>query len=184
MREQELTRRGFFKWGGLAALTALFPGRSLAAIADRLSPERVLSFYNLHTEEHLEISYWSQGKYVPDALDDINNILRDHRTGEIRAIDTRLLDLLHSIVSKLGSRQPFHVISGYRSPETNAFLRSRMRGVAKNSMHMGGKAVDIRLPSCRLPLLRQVAMNIKAGGVGYYPHSNFIHIDVGKARYW
>ena len=122
--------------------------------------------------------------YLLEALADINNILRDHRTGEVRSIDTRLLDLLDAICKRLQSHQPFHIISGYRSAATNALLRKRGKGVARRSLHLEGKAVDIRLPGCDLSLLCHAAMSLKQGGVGYYRRSKFVHIDVGRVRYW
>jgi uncharacterized protein YcbK (DUF882 family) len=130
------------------------------------------------------VVYCAKGRYLPGALADINHILRDHRTGEIKAIDIRLLDLLYALGLKLEDRGPFHVISGYRSPKTNAILRAHGQGVAKNSLHLQGKAVDIRLPGCDLSVLRHAAMNLKGGGVGYYPGPHFVHIDVGRVRHW
>jgi uncharacterized protein YcbK (DUF882 family) len=130
------------------------------------------------------VVYWADGRYLPGALADIDYILRDHRAGEIKPIDTRLLDLMCSLRANLEIRGPFHVISGYRSPETNALLRNRGQGVARNSLHLQGKAVDIRLPGCELSVLRRAAMKLKGGGVGYYPSPNFVHIDVGRVRHW
>jgi uncharacterized protein YcbK (DUF882 family) len=115
---------------------------------------------------------------------DINHILRDHRTGEIKPIDPDLLDLLHALRTRLGTQRPFHVISGYRSPCTNEQLRSRSRGVARKSMHLFGKAVDIRIPGHDLADLRQAALAEQAGGVGYYPRPGFVHVDVGRVRFW
>ena len=147
-------------------------------------PERSLSFYNTHTEEELEVVYWARGKYRKKALADIDRILRDHRTGEVKAIDTRLLDLAHDLRERLGNQGPFHIISGYRSPKTNALLRAGGNGVATKSLHLQGKALDIRLPNTDLPVLHRVAVDLKGGGVGYYPGPNFVHIDVGQVRYW
>jgi uncharacterized protein YcbK (DUF882 family) len=106
------------------------------------------------------------------------------RTGEVKAIDTRLLDLAHDLGERLGDRGPFHVISGYRSPQTNALLRASGHGVARNSLHLKGEALDIRLPGTNLPVLRRAALDLKGGGVGYYPGQDFVHIDVGRVRYW
>jgi uncharacterized protein YcbK (DUF882 family) len=117
-------------------------------------------------------------------LAEIDHILRDHRTGEVRPIDTELLDLAHALGESLGAPGPFHVISGYRSPKTNALLRASGNGVASKSLHLQGKALDIRLPGCDLRRLRRAAVDLKGGGVGHYPGPNFIHIDVGRVRYW
>lgn len=181
---QLLTRRRFLRLSGLATLASFSPRLGLAALKNFQSPERSLSFHNTHTGESLERVYWAKGSYLPEALSDINYILRDHRSGDIKTIDARLLDLVHAIGLKLDAQEPFHIVSGYRSPRTNAFLRKCGRGVARNSLHLYGKAVDIRLPECPLSLLRRVAMEMRGGGVGYYPRPNFVHIDVGRVRSW
>jgi uncharacterized protein YcbK (DUF882 family) len=122
--------------------------------------------------------------YLPQALRDINHILRDHRTGEKKEIDTYLLDLLFTLQQKLESRGPFHIISGYRSRGTNSLLRMTSKGIAKNSLHTDGKAVDIRLPGYDLKRVRHAALDLQLGGVGYYPLSDFVHLDVGRVRSW
>lgn len=147
-------------------------------------PERKLAIYNTHTSEILNVAYWEQGEYIPEAMDSLNKILRDHRTNEIAPIDRRLFDLLHVLHHRLEGKQPFHVISGFRSPASNAILTSSSPGVAKTSLHMTGQAIDIRLPECELSNLRQAAQTMGAGGVGYYPGSNFVHVDVGRIRSW
>lgn len=176
-----LDRRNFLK---LTACTAavLFAGPALAKIGPLR--QRPLSFYNMHTGESLRTDYWEHGHYVPEGLAEINHILRDHRTNEVKAIDPRLLDLLYALQLKLGSRQAFHVISGYRSPATNAALHARSNGVATRSLHMDGMAADIFLPDRSLHSLRQAALSLERGGVGYYPESNFVHVDVGRVRQW
>ena len=121
---------------------------------------------------------------MPQALAEINHILRDHRTGEVREIEPALLDLLCALHQKLGSTAPFSIISGYRSPETNSHLSSKSNGVVKNSMHLLGKAIDIRLPGHELKTLQRAAVDLQRGGVGYYPSSDFVHVDVGRVRYW
>jgi uncharacterized protein YcbK (DUF882 family) len=183
-RRTELTRRGFIKLGAFALLSGISTSPCFAAVRGCLSNERALAFYNTHTEEALEKTYWLDGDYLPDALSDINHIMRDHRTEEIKPIDPRLLDFLHLIKKRLKSDEPFHIISGYRSPETNAFLRSRSNGVARKSYHLYGQAADIRLPGCRLSLLRRAAIGLKRGGVGFYEDSNFVHVDIGRVRCW
>jgi uncharacterized protein YcbK (DUF882 family) len=181
---KELSRRRFLRLGAVAAGTLILPHRGLAAIQDPPVLEKSLSFYEIHTREHLTTAYWAEGRYLPESLDDINHILRDWRNNEIKSIDTGLLDLVHAIGVKLEAKEPFHIISGYRSPQTTEQLCQKGRGVAKNSLHLCGKAIDLRLPGCGLSVLRDVAVNMKAGGVGCYPGPNFIHIDVGRVRYW
>ncbi len=179
-----LSRRGFLTLGLLSAFSTCLPLESIARAKTILLPERSLSFYNTHTGESLTATYWCQGSYIPQALAEINHVLRDHRTGEVKNIDPDLLDLLHTLHGRLKSSEPFHLISGYRSPKTNAFLRQHSSGVAQKSLHTCGKAVDIRLPDRNLNTMLQAAVALKGGGVGYYPKSDFIHVDVGRVRYW
>jgi uncharacterized protein YcbK (DUF882 family) len=185
---RELNRRRFLGLGAAAAAAAVVPSRASAAPPAKAAlPERVLSFFNTHTGERLKTSYCCGGVYQPDALDAINRILRDFRANEIKPIDPKLLDLLHELGGTLATDQPFHIISGYRSPHTNALLRERggaATGVASRSLHMDGKAIDIRLPGVRLDTLRSAALSLKLGGVGYYPSSNFVHVDTGRVRRW
>jgi len=147
-------------------------------------PERKLSFYGLHTGEKISTLYWQDGHYIPEALTDISQLLRDHRSNETHPIDTTLLDLLYHLRTSVGSNKPFDVISGYRSPSTNAMLHQNSNGVAKRSMHMLGRAIDIRLPDKQLSSLHQAALSLQSGGVGYYPESNFVHVDTGRIRRW
>jgi len=182
--ERQIGRRRFLRWGALGLLSAAIPDRGFAAVRDSLTPERDLSFHNTHTREDLSVTYWARGNYLHEALTEVNHILRDYRTGEVKAIDARLLDLVYALGRKLGGRGPFHVISGYRSPKTNALLRAQGHGVARKSLHIQGKAIDIRLPGCKLAVLHRAAMELKGGGVGYYPGPDFVHIDVGPVRYW
>ncbi len=182
--QRKLDRRTLLKAGMLAVSGCIFPCTAFAALEKQPPADRSLSLYNLHTRENLETAYWSRGEYISEALIHINYILRDHRTGEIESIDKRLLDLIYAIGRRLGTRNPFEIISGYRSPSTNALLRKRSRGVANGSLHQQGKAVDIRVPDCELSSLRNAAIALKGGGVGYYPRSNFVHVDVGRVRYW
>jgi uncharacterized protein YcbK (DUF882 family) len=179
-----MSRRRFLQLGLFSAVASILPRPLRANTPDLLVPARALSFYNLHTGEGLEAVYWSNGRYQPDALAHINRILRDHRSGEIHTIDVNLLDLLHTLSQKLETRGPFHVISGYRSQSTNAMLRVQGCGVAAGSLHMEGKAIDIRHPEVDLAYLRRSAIDLCAGGVGYYPASDFVHVDVGRVRYW
>lgn len=146
--------------------------------------ERSLSFYNLHTGERLRTTFWADGAYLPSSLSDINMFMRDFRTGEIKGIDPRLLDLLYMARLRLETQEPFHLISSYRSPKTNAMLRERSHGVALHSLHMKGRAADIRIPGRTLQNLHRVALALKGGGVGYYPHLDFVHMDTGRVRWW
>lgn len=148
------------------------------------APERRLAFRNLHTGETLRSTYWAQGAYLKDELKGVNQVLRDHRSGEVYPMDPKLLDLLYVLQQTTGISGAFHIISGYRSPKTNQKLRTKSGGVAKRSLHMQGKAIDIRLPGCELKQLRDAALSLKAGGVGYYAKSDFIHVDTGRVRRW
>ena len=176
-----MNRREFLCLGAGVTTTLIAP----AVFAKPDAPqERSLGFYNTHTDESLKTVYWAEGKYQPEGVREINRILRDHRTGDVHSMDESLLDLLYLLQARTGRKDKFHVISGYRSPATNAKLHARSAGVAKRSYHMQGKAVDIRLPNYDLKKLHQAALALKAGGVGCYPSSNFIHVDVGPVRRW
>ena len=153
------------------------------ATPNRLDCRR-LALYNLHTGESADLVYWADGAYVPDALGRIDHVLRDFRTGEVRGIDRRLLDLLVRLNGRLESNEPFHVISGYRSPHTNMMLASASEGVARHSLHMEGMAIDVRIPNRSLGALRAAALSLGGGGVGYYQASDFVHVDVGRVRSW
>jgi uncharacterized protein YcbK (DUF882 family) len=179
-----MSRRSLLTGGLVAMALSFFPRKAFSAVKDLLIPERSLYLYNIHTGEKLQADYWSDGEYLTDTLTEINHIFRDHFTEAIEAIDTNLLDLLFALKEKLNISEPFHIISGYRTPQTNAKLRKRSREVAKNSLHMYGKAVDIRVPGYSTKALRLSAMDLQGGGVGYYPRSGFVHLDVGAIRYW
>jgi uncharacterized protein YcbK (DUF882 family) len=175
-----VSRRGFIAVVA-GALPALALPRTLFADA---SASRALNFVHTHTSERLEVAYFSGGQYLRDALDEVNSFLRDFRTGDVHPIDPDLLDLLHDLAQATGSSRPFQVISGYRSPATNAALRQRSGGVAAGSLHMTGQAIDIRLADVPLARLRDAALDLGRGGVGYYPASNFLHVDTGRVRTW
>jgi len=199
-----MDRRTAIRMGLIATASMLLPGKARAL--QRLMPretdsaeitfrekavsgfieeeERQICIYNLHTKEHRETMYWRNGEYIDSALEELDFIFRDHYNGSVRKIDRRLIDFLYAIQQKAGTNEPFHLISGYRSKRTNARLRKSNKGVAKRSLHMSGKAADIRLPAVGIKKLRREAYELQTGGVGYYPRSNFVHIDVGRIRFW
>lgn len=154
------------------------------ALAAASSDVRRVSLHNLHTGDMFSEAYWEDGAYVPDALAAAQHALRDWRNGEEHFMDPKLFDLLHSLNGKLETAQPFQIISGYRSPQTNAMLHARSEGVASHSQHMLGKASDIRVEGVQLAHLHDAALSLKAGGVGFYPVSNFVHVDVARVRTW
>jgi uncharacterized protein YcbK (DUF882 family) len=162
---------------GLAA-PALLAGEALA------SAPRQLSLVNLHTGEKLAATYFEGGRYVPDALAALDRVLRDHRTGEVHPMAPGLLDLVAGLAGQVGRPDAVQVISGYRSPASNAALHANSSGVATRSLHMQGMAMDIRIPGVSLARLRDTAVALGRGGVGYYPGSDFVHVDVGKVRQW
>ena len=191
MHDQEngtLHRRSFLGLGAAAAAGALVPSRARAAVPSAVrSPQRVLSFFNTHTGERIRTAYCTGGQYDAQALRAFDHILRDFRVNEVKPIDRRVFDMLHELGGTLETDVPFHIISGYRSPHTNALLRGRGgsgTGVASRSLHMVGQAIDIRLPGVKLEHLRNAAKSLKIGGVGFYPDLNFVHVDVGRVRYW
>lgn len=179
-----LSRRELMRLG-LAALTAgaAWPGRVARAAVDRAAP-RSLAFRNLHTGEEVSVAYRVDGRLVPEALREIDWVLRDHRTGEARPMDPRLLDLLAELRDALDTDAPFEIISGYRSPATNALLARTTTGVSRASLHVSGRATDVRVPGLSLAALRDRALGLRRGGVGFYAVSDFVHVDVGRVRSW
>src|SRR5215472_14512407 len=175
-------RRSFLR-AGSAALIGGLTCPSLA-LADVAKGARSLAFHNIHTGERMTFDYWENGAYVPDALTAINHLLRDYRNNEVHVIEPTLLDLLTLLHKRLESSATFEVISGYRSPATNAMLHAESHGVAAKSLHMQGMAIDIRLADRALNVLHATARDMRLGGVGYYPASDFVHVDVGRVRYW
>jgi uncharacterized protein YcbK (DUF882 family) len=175
------TRRSFLALCGAAALAATPLG---AEAAPRPPSVRTIAILNPHTGEAVKASYWVKGLYVSEELDAINRVLRDHRTNEIAQIDPKLLDVLHALQNRLDVKGAFHAMSAYRSQQTNDMLRRNGEGAAKHSLHMEGKAIDIRIPGRSVKYLHRAAVRLQAGGVGYYPRSNFIHLDVGPVRRW
>jgi len=176
-----ISRRTFLR--GLAVVPGVLllePGQASAV----RTGSRALAFEHAHTGEKLSLVYWADGRYLPDALVRIDRFMRDHRTGQIHPIDPKLLDLLHEVQRRTGNRAPFEMISGYRSAATNERLRAQGHRVAKRSLHMVGKAIDLRLPDLNTRRLRDAAVAMRRGGVGYYARSNFVHLDTGRVRKW
>jgi uncharacterized protein YcbK (DUF882 family) len=188
LREREtvpfrVSRRRFLRGvllGVPAAVALGGPGRVLASTIE----ERSLEFINTHTGETLKAAYFKAGDYCEDALAGFDRVLRDHRSGEVARIDRALFDLLHDVAALAGKDARFEVISGYRSPATNAMLNARSSGVARRSLHMDGRAIDIRLTGYRTDRLRDLALSLQAGGVGFYRKSDFVHLDTGRVRTW
>ena len=199
--------------GGVAALTATTSASAQDAPAASVDPEdapapdgfaslsptpltppppgpRHLKFRHLHTEKNLEVVYWDGGKYVWDALQAVNQHLSDFRSLEVHPIDVRLLDILFTLQSLTGSKEPYRIVSAFRSAATNTMLSDQSAvtngtsQVATKSLHMEGKAIDMRLNDVSLTGLRDAALALKGGGVGYYPDSGFIHVDIGSVRTW
>lgn len=173
------SRRRFLT-GAAAGAVMLGPWSRAAAALET----RSLAFSHNHTGERLKAVYFEGGEYLPDALAEINHLLRDFRTGEVWEMDIGLLDTLADLRSLTGSTSEFQIISGYRSPQTNAMLRSASSGVAKRSLHMQGRAIDVRLSGYDTARLRRAAMSLRRGGVGYYARSDFLHVDTGRVRSW
>jgi uncharacterized protein YcbK (DUF882 family) len=175
-------RRSFLKSSVVMASALSVP--AFAKAATTAPNERMLRLYNTHTGESIKRVFWAEGQFIPDALQDINKLLRDHRNDTIAQMDPKLLVLLDQVSNKFGDEHVLHVISGYRSPESNQKLAAASGGVAKHSLHMEGKAIDVRLPHGDLAKLHKVALAARAGGVGYYPDSQFVHMDTGRLRHW
>lgn len=181
------TRRRLLGAAASGLALAAAPTRRAQAMVQRpgwSTPARSLAFENLHTGETLRTVYWEHGRYLAQPLRDIEHLLRDFRTGEIHPIHLGLLDLLHVMGRRLDCRRPIQIISAYRSPQTNAALRARSPGVARASLHMQGMASDIRIPGRDLRMVRNLAVSLSRGGVGFYPRSNFVHVDTGAVRHW
>jgi uncharacterized protein YcbK (DUF882 family) len=176
-------RRRFLGRSFAATSGLLLPATAAAAVVEE-PDTRQASFYNTHTGESLSALYWEQGHYVAAKLTEIDYVLRDFRTGDVHRIDPELVDLVHRLRQAMAYDGPVHVISGYRSPKTNAMLARRSSKVAKNSYHMKGMAIDLRLPGRRLEEVRAAALSLRGGGVGFYPGPQFVHIDTGPVRTW
>lgn len=180
---QNSRRRFIYSLGSVLSLAAIEPVFALTNMPSA-KEHRSLELHHLHTGETLTSTYWNGLDYDSAALESINHVLRDFRTNDVYPIDGKLLDILHTVRTELGVDAPFEVIGGYRSPKTNAMLRQRSNGVAKKSLHMQGRAIDVRMPDVNSAKLREVAADLHLGGVGYYRSSNFVHLDTGRPRVW
>jgi len=165
---------------GIGVVAAVSPRTLLADEKD----ERILSFLHTHTLERVTVPYFADGSYLPGGLSRLDAFLRDHRTGEEHPIDPALYDLLNDVRLATRARSPFQVISGYRSPQTNEMLREHGRGVAGGSLHLKGRAIDVRLSDVKTAVLRDAGLDLARGGVGYYRASDFVHLDTGRFRRW
>ncbi|HTZ41272.1 MAG TPA: DUF882 domain-containing protein [Syntrophales bacterium] len=200
---QPFSRRFFLKLGVFGAAFLTLPHKAFAALEEAPAPElitpgwreeadlilepteeRRLHLYSTNTGDTFNRVYWADGEYIPEALEEVNFLMRDYRANLIKEIDPNLLDLLHNLNQKLECDRPYYVISGYRSPKTNAALRKRNRSVARNSLHMSGMAVDLRVPDLNVKHLCNAALEMHCGGVGYYARRGFVHLDVGDVRTW
>jgi Uncharacterized protein conserved in bacteria len=183
----DLSRRSFLLTAvqlalGLSVVSA--PSLACAKVSDKRPDKRSLSFFHTRTQQGLRITYASGKTYDRKALAQINRFLRDYQTGQVHIIDPKLLDILWSIQRTMGSKGVYEVISGYRSPATNRILRKGHPGVASQSLHMKGKAVDIRFSGAKLSQIHQCAVAMRSGGIGYYPRDGFVHLDTGQFRTW
>lgn len=191
MLEDSISRRDVLKFSGYAALGSLLvPAPVSQAMAGVYGSGQVKSgtrevvFRNTHTGESFSGVYRVGNKYLPDAFDRINYVLRDFRTGDVFPIDPRLIDIIYTVHQMTGRKEPYEIISGYRSPKTNSMLRRASTGVAKKSLHMSGQAIDVRIPGFSTTRIRDLACSLGAGGVGYYAKSDFVHMDTGDVRVW
>ncbi len=182
----DLNRREFLKYGCVGLVSAAVPFLSMkkAIAASGGIDTWKIAFRNAHTDESFSGVYRVGDKYLPEAFERMNYVLRDFRTNEVFPMDPHVIDIICMVQQKTGSHEPLHILSGYRSPKTNAMLGKRSRGVASNSFHMYGQAIDIRFPGFSTRKLRNIARSLQAGGVGYYPRSSFVHVDTGSVRTW
>jgi uncharacterized protein YcbK (DUF882 family) len=179
-----LGRREALRLGGGALLASGLAMPSMGWASTLSEGPRRATLLNLHTGDRFNEVYFEGGRYVPDALAEAMKVMRDWRNGEQHYIDPKLFDALHTINGRLETNQPFQIISGYRSPKTNAAMHAKSSGVASNSQHTQGKAIDVRVAGVDLRNLHKAALNVSAGGVGFYPQSNFVHVDVARVRQW
>lgn len=179
-----ISRRGVLRAFAATALVAAPTYSNAAGFLRGAGDIRRLKMYSRRTGESLDVIYWIEGDYIKDALTEVNWFMRDWRRDRFRAIDTRTVDIIAATQQLLNTSTPFLMLSGYRTPETNALLRKRSRGVAKNSLHMKGQAVDLRMQGKSVRHVATAAASCAAGGVGRYSRSNFVHLDCGEKRLW
>lgn len=192
---RRVSRRHLFALGAAGAATAATTPAWARSEADwlqgnfswgsaKLVVARALSFRHTHTDENLNVVYYENGRYLPGALEEVNHLFRDFRTDEVKEIDPALLDTLYAVRLRTETSEPFDILSAYRSPETNAMLRRTSWGVARNSFHMQGMAIDIRLGDRDARYIARAARDMGRGGVGFYGRANFVHLDTGSVRTW
>jgi uncharacterized protein YcbK (DUF882 family) len=184
LSKRQVLKGGLLAMAGMCVPTFIGSAHATSRLALPDSGTFTISFRNQHTGDSFTGAYRVGDRYLPESFDKINYVLRDFRTGEIFPIDPRVMDILCSVRHRMSTDEPFEVLSGYRSPKTNAMLRATSEGVARNSLHLTGQAIDIRLPGYSTAGLRQAGVKLGAGGVGYYPKSDFVHMDTGKVRIW
>lgn len=181
-----LNRRNFLQQLGAVSAAGLtgFSATAHANSSPLIGQDRSLHLYNIHTGESVKSTFWSQGQFVDSEIEMLDMLMRDFRANDVMAMDRQLFHDLYELQSRLSPKKAMHIISGYRSPETNAKLRSGSNGVAKRSLHMQGRAIDLAIPGVSHKELHQAALSLKSGGVGYYPNSGFVHLDSGRVRRW
>lgn len=182
-----LSRRDLLKAAGAAAATSslILPGVALGSATSAFkTPSRSISLVNPHTGDLFKSVYWEKGAYCPEPMKDISYMMRDIHSQEMSPIDPRLIDTLYLLQMTLGTKAPFEVVCGYRTPKNNAYIYKRERGVARNSYHIYGRAIDIRMKERTTSQIQRAAWSLQQGGVGYYPKANFVHIDTGGVRRW
>lgn len=177
----DLSRRAF---AFACAAGLCLPWSASRGSSKLVYPDRILALHNIHTGEQENVTFWSDGHYLESGLNQINWLLRDFRTGDVKAIDPRLLNILYLLSRKVENEKPVLILSGFRSKKTNDMLRKTTEGVARRSFHMAGRAVDIRMPHIESVDVQKAALRLGGGGVGYYPSSNFVHLDTGPVRTW
>ena len=179
-----VTRRGLLRAFAATAVVAAPTYGSAAGFLRGGGDIRRIKMYSGRTGERIDMIYWVEGKYIKEAVQEVHHFMRDWRTNEVKFIDLRTIDVMAAAHNLLGSNEPYMLLSGYRSPKTNNMLRSRSKGVAKNSLHMKGQAADLRLSSRSVSQVSRAATACKGGGVGRYSGSNFVHMDCGPVRVW
>ncbi|WP_411726124.1 YcbK family protein [Methyloglobulus sp.] len=179
-----LSRRRFLNSVACGSLLAMGSPKIVQAAFSGFTAHKTLSLEHHHTGDTLKLTYYEHGRYIHDALKEASYFLRDYHNDAVHTVDTALLDQLYDVKLLLRVNKPFHIVSAYRSPGTNASLRRHSRGVARHSLHMQGRAVDIRMEGVSAKTIRDAAHTLQRGGVGYYPNSNFVHLDTGEIRTW